>query len=387
VFYIPNQKLATTTEMAFSWSLSPNEADDVEPVVVTAENALADGDITTLADFMMLASRLGIEGPRMSDSFNLDSSYYERIAEGGQFQVFKHSVFGYDGRGGAAIAKRVCPKLYKNKTPNSLRDLKLEVQVLAQNSVRKHPNIIKLIAWGYDYPNRVTEMIKQHDGERYPQGIPIPVLFVEEALCSLDTFFNTPEFHTVEVSSWATRCHLAMGVAAGLECLHQIGVLHNDLKPGNILICRQDGRSMPFISKLADFGMSVTEAKSFREYGRTQGWRPPEARDYEMREHGQFSNEILFKSESYAYGLVAIFAICSGPEKVSYIAENREEREKTALELISKQPSFSCEDKKEAIAFYSAVEEKCLQEHPRDRERVSPKMLELRTLVFEKWYG
>jgi serine/threonine protein kinase len=372
--------------MAFSWSLPPNEADLVEPVIVTAENAVADGDITTLPDFMMLASRLGIEGPRFREAFNLDSSYYERIAEGGQFQVFKHSEFGYDGRGGSAIVKRVSPKLYKNKTPNSLRDLQLEVQVLAQDIVRKHPNVIDLIAWGYDYPHPATEVVKPSDDEKYPPGIPIPVLFVQEALCSLDAFFSTPNFNAAETSSWNIRCQLAIGVAAGLECLHQIGVLHNDLKPGNILICRQDDKLEPFTSKLADFGMSVTEAKSFREYGRTQGWRPPESRDYEMREHGEFSNEALFKSESYAYGLVAIYTICYGSEKFPYISENQQERKKDTLGLISKQSTFSSEDKNEAITFYSTVEQRFLQERPRDRERVSPKMLEVTALVYGNWY-
>ncbi|KAF2851230.1 kinase-like protein, partial [Plenodomus tracheiphilus IPT5] len=303
-----------------------------------------------------MASRLGIDGPRIFEAFNLDSSFYDCIAMGGQFQVFKHTEFGYDGRGGSHIVKRVCPMLYKNKTPNSLRDLRLEVQVLAQQVVRRHPNIIDLIAWGYDYPH-------------------------PEALCSMDNFFHSPDFDAAENLSWNTRCHLAIGVAAGLECLHKIEVLHNDLKPGNILICRQDNQSAPFTSKLADFGMSVTEAKSFREYGRTQGWRPPEARDYESRKHGKFSNEVLFKSESFAYGLVAIYAICCGPRQIQHLSEDQDERQACTLELLSSQPSFSIEDKSEALAFYSAVEQNFLLEHPEDRKRVSPQTLELSVSV------
>ncbi|RAQ98796.1 ankyrin repeat domain containing protein [Stemphylium lycopersici] len=369
--------------MVFSWSLSPSEADSVEPIIVTAENAMADGDITTLPDFMVLASRLGIKGPRTLQAFNLDSCYYERIAEGGQFQVFKHTEFGYDRRGGSAIVKRICPKLYKDKTPKSLRDLRLEVQVLAQDIVRKHPNIIDLIAWGYDYPHPVTEKLKAYDHERYPPNTPIPVLFVQEALCSLDSFFGTNDFETAEISSWDIRCHLLIGISAGLECLHRLGVFHNDLKPGNILIFRQDNHLAPFTSKLTDFGMSVTEAKSFREYGRTQGWRPPEARDYNIREHGEFSHEALFKCESYAYGLVAVYTISHGPDSVPCIPECHWEREKIVRELITNQPGFSIEDKNEATAVYLAVEQNFLRDSPRERERVSPGVLGLRDSIYE----
>ena len=384
--------------MAFSWSLQASEVPHDESGIVTTENSEADGDITRLSDFMMLASRLGIEGPRIRQAIPLDSSYYKGIGQGGQFQVFKHSEFGYDGRGGAAVAKRVSPKLYATKTPDTLRDLRLEVQVLAQDVVRRHPNIIDLIAWGYDYPHLATETIKPCGEERYPIGKPIPVLFVQETLCSLNDFLQPKYLNSTEIPAWNIRCHIATGVVAGLECIHGIGVLHNDLKPANILICRQDSHCVPFISKLADFGMSLTEAKSTRDYGRTIGWRPPEARFDNADKYGEFSNEVLFKCESFAYGLVAIYTVCYETEESPVISDESLEREspiipETSLErkstvwdLLLTQKSFSTEDKNEAMAMYLAVEQRFLKDDPRIRERVSLDAIKQIVPSFETWY-
>jgi TPR repeat protein len=51
----------------------------------------------------------------------------------------------------------------------------------------------------------------------------------------------------------ADKYDIAKGVLDGLQHLHQLGMVHRDLKPGNVLIQRQRGQ---FIAKICDFGLS-----------------------------------------------------------------------------------------------------------------------------------
>jgi serine/threonine protein kinase len=69
---------------------------------------------------------------------------------------------------------------------------------------------------------------------------------------------------------------LGMGLADGLRYIHSRGVIHSDIKPGNIFI------SSPGIPKLGDFSAlkilaAKTSSKSIFQY--TIGWRAPEQVD------------------------------------------------------------------------------------------------------------
>ncbi|CAI6284765.1 unnamed protein product [Periconia digitata] len=394
--------------MKFSWFASSTE--DTEPtespVLVDVKGLSPDDYITTLPKFMAFAARLGLGGPEALHTYNLDSNLYQKINEGAQFHVYRRTewhesggqvLFGGYTRNLHKVYKRISRALYRTESKDSLRDLRLEIQVLAQDVVRAHPNIADLVGWGYDYPRQMCEE-RRTASDRYPFNQSIPVLIIGEAYCSLDIFFTTPVFKQSEVSSWATRCHLALGIAAGLECLREIGVLHNDLKPENILVCRQDDPEMPFVSKLNDFGLSATSVDGFRSYGRTIGWKPPESSDYDEQKHGTCSREALFKSESYVYGLVVLYIICEGQEPLQeYQASNsrpypqwrrdRWAREKETVDLIKRQTKFSDTDMEQARSCYHTVENNFLLDMPLDRKNVSPRLLLGDSLHYQHWFS
>jgi eukaryotic-like serine/threonine-protein kinase len=52
----------------------------------------------------------------------------------------------------------------------------------------------------------------------------------------------------------ALQCAIQM--ASALDKAHRAGVVHRDLKPGNIFLVRSGGASAPLIAKLLDFGLA-----------------------------------------------------------------------------------------------------------------------------------
>ena len=51
----------------------------------------------------------------------------------------------------------------------------------------------------------------------------------------------------------ALALEIGLGVAKGLRAIHEQGIVHGDLKPGNVLMDRKDERWVP---KIADFGLA-----------------------------------------------------------------------------------------------------------------------------------
>ncbi|TWI03533.1 non-specific serine/threonine protein kinase/serine/threonine-protein kinase [Luteimonas cucumeris] len=72
------------------------------------------------------------------------------------------------------------------------------------------------------------------------------------------------------------RIELLVRVCEGVQHAHQKGVIHRDLKPGNILVDRIDGRALP---KIIDFGIataSLADAMDPREVAGTPEYMSPE---------------------------------------------------------------------------------------------------------------
>jgi serine/threonine-protein kinase len=137
------------------------------------------------------------------------------LGSGGMGDVYK----ARDTRLDRDVAIKVLPEAFA-RDPDRLRRFQREARAIA---ALNHPHICQLHDVGPDY--LVLEYI---DGA--PLRGPMPV---ERAVA------------------------LALQIASALDAAHGRGILHRDLKPGNILVTVGRGGALPPAAKLLDFGLAT----------------------------------------------------------------------------------------------------------------------------------
>jgi serine/threonine protein kinase len=173
-----------------------------------------------------------------------------------------------------------------------IRDSILELRALSHKPLRNHKNIIKLLglAWETDW-NDI--------GRKWP------VLVLEYADGgTMDDFLQT--HLTLE---FRQRLSLCRDTAMGLSALHQCGVVHGDLKPPNVLICRSTHSidSGSWVAKLADFGASVLDVGENQRGLLSMGSFPWEAPEFSQR----LTRNGLLLTDVYSLGLL-FWTVMSG---------------------------------------------------------------------------
>lgn len=124
----------------------------------------------------------------------------------------------------------------------------------------------------------------------------------------------------------------------GLAHLHNLKIVHRDIKPNNILVYLPDGGSSPLISqpqiKLADFGLSrfpkspktdqLTNTNKNRPSG-TKGWRAPEL--YECDKYNSMA-------DIFPLGCVFSYMITGGKHPFGDDKKARENRIKRKEKMV-----------------------------------------------------
>jgi serine/threonine protein kinase len=172
------------------------------------------------------------------------------------------------------VLKSVLPvKDFSNwEEQTRLGDVILELRALSHRPLRNHANIVKLFGLGWETDSSDTL-------QKWP------VLIQECGHGTLNDLLS----RELEMP-YQHRLELSLGVSDGLHAIQRCGIVHGDLKPGNVLIfpsSQQSGSQCRWLAKLADFGgsvLDVAEGSMGRLPMRTPPWQAPEWADYLTRE-------------------------------------------------------------------------------------------------------
>jgi serine/threonine protein kinase len=238
----------------------------------------------------------------------------EEIGRGGMAVVFRgrHKVLGLP------VAIKVLSTQFADH-PTTIARFRLEAQSVAR---LRHPNILAVYDYGEegDYAYLVSELV-ENGSLRDKLGAPLPLPYV---------------------------LTIATQVASALDFIHGEGVLHRDIKPGNILLTK-DGRPV-----LADFGLAkiLERPSELTDMGTILG--SPESISPEQ----VLGEEIDERSDVYCFGVV-LYQMLAGsapfvnekpvrtiwahayaevPSPRTYNPELSEEIEQVLLKALAKNP-------------------------------------------------
>jgi serine/threonine-protein kinase len=100
---------------------------------------------------------------------------------------------------------------------------------------------------------------------------------------------------------------LFRGILAGVSRAHRAGLVHRDLKPGNVLLDSADGLTIP---KVADFGLAKILADNEGGHSRTRSGLPMGTPQFMAPEQIRSAKEVDTRADIFALGCILYVLIC-----------------------------------------------------------------------------
>ena len=259
----------------------------------------------------------------------LDGRYeiHELIGVGGMAYVYK----AYDRVEGRWVAIKILKEEFSNNS-DFLRRFRNESKAIA---VLNHPNIVKVydVSFGDQIQYIVMEFI---------DGITLKEYIEQEG--------------TIR---WQEAVHFTTQILMALECAHEKGIIHRDIKPQNIMLL-QDGSI-----KVADFGIarflqSETQTMTDKAIGSVHYIAPEQASgDY-----------ITDKADIYSVG-VMLYEMLTG--KLPFVADNAVS---VALMQLQAKPVMPRELNPSIPKGLEQITMRAMEKNPVDRFQSAGEMLD-----------
>jgi serine/threonine-protein kinase len=267
--WIPERNLALAVEIPATQAYAPLRYLRTAFGIVFGALALALGAAVVSA-LSILRMRGELGGQRKLGPYRLERT----IGEGGMANIYlaRHDLL-----------KRPCAiKLLKpaRASDEMIARFEREVQLASQLS---HPNVVEIFDYG-----RSAEGLYYYAME-YLDGINLGELVAREGAVPLPR-----------------ALHILRQLCAGLAAAHAAGLVHRDVKPENIMICRRGEE--PDVVKILDFGM-VKRIDSAHSRNLTRGLRILGTPLYMAPERLRDPADVDTRADIYAVGAVAFFML------------------------------------------------------------------------------
>ncbi len=267
--WIPERDLALAVEIPAAQAYAPLGYLRTAFGIVFGALVLAVG-AAVLSGLQLLRLRGELGGQRKLGPYRLE----RQIGEGGMANIYlaRHDLL-----------KRPCAiKLLKpaRASDEMIARFEREVQLASQLS---HPNVVEIFDYG-----RSAEGLYYYAME-YLEGINLGELVAREGAVPLPR-----------------ALHILRQLCAGLAAAHAAGLVHRDVKPENLMICRRGEEAD--VVKILDFGM-VKRVDSVHSRNLTRGLRILGTPLYMAPERLRNPADVDTRADIYAVGAVAFFML------------------------------------------------------------------------------
>jgi serine/threonine-protein kinase len=245
--------------------------------------------VLEMATDVAMAVCLAIYGAHRIETLRAEASQARKL---GPYQLKRR--LGAGGMGEVYLAEHVllrrpCAlKLIRRERagdPQLLRRFEREVQAMATLS---HPNTVEVFDYGH-----------ADDGTFYYAMEYLPGLNLEELV--KEHGLLPPE----------RVIYLMRQVCGALQEAHGIGLVHRDIKPGNVLVCQRGG--VPDVAKLLDFGLVRAPDSGALAQQLTQEGMIAGTPAYMSPEQAAGQAMLDGRSDLYSLGAVAYFLLTGQP--------------------------------------------------------------------------
>ncbi|KAK0465709.1 ankyrin repeat-containing domain protein [Armillaria novae-zelandiae] len=211
-----------------------------------------------------------------------DLSIGKSIGIGATFYVQEGTLNNHTVRSALVAVKTPRESVHKNTfiLSSLIREVLDEIRVMSYFSL--HPNVISIFG-----------VCLQKSGEERL----LPRLIVDRAVGSLGSLLRKSSSNGGEGMPWELKMKFSLEVAAGLEALHQIEIVHADVKADNTV--------PQLYARVSDFGFCVPDTSSRAAYAASRGtirFRAPEALAEAPHSLRQYANQP--ERDVYSYGVM-----------------------------------------------------------------------------------
>eukprot|EP00118_Oscarella_pearsei_P023155 m.273500 g.273500 ORF g.273500 m.273500 type:complete len:1340 (+) comp40576_c0_seq5:1269-5288(+) len=210
----------------------------------------------------LVVERIGIEFDEEDD-----------FIRSGMFGIVYKATLKRDGT-------KVAAKVVRQQKPSHSSQMLLrEANILC--SIDDHPNVVKMKGWCSE-PGFHALLLEFVDGGNLNE-----LIESNKPECPMYQDFQ-------QFQPWPSRLQVAYQTISGLAYLHQIGVVHFDLKTGNVVIARRED---VLDCKIIDFGFSKMRNRSGDNTGGTLAYMAPERLNESFGVRGE-------KCDIFSFGMI-----------------------------------------------------------------------------------